>query len=148
MYIGVCIFVKVYEFSIFHGLFLSVNHFWWCMSISEYIFVLFLSFCRTTKQKLRPLGILSLCYRFLNPDLLSFGLHFCLAWFGMFGFFTSLSVYVFLYEFSQANKTKDWTFVDVACACFSTFFFVVVIYFVNPHLFVQSSLIWLSIGGE
>ena len=118
------------------------------MSISEYVFVLFLSFCRTTKQKLRPLGILSLCYRFLNPDLLSFGLHFCLAWFGMFGFFTSLSVYVFLYEFSQANKTKDWTFVDVACACFSTFFFVVVIYFVNPHLFVQSSLIWLSIGGE
>ena len=25
-------------------------------------------------------------------------------------------------------------------------FFVVVIYFVDPHLFVQSSLIWLSVG--
>ena len=61
-----------------------------------------------------------------------FSLHFCLAWFGMFGFFTSLSVYAFLYEFLQANKTKGWTFVDVACACFSTFV-VVVIYLFYPH---------------
>ena len=97
MYICVCIFVRVYEFSFFGGLFLSVNHFWWCMSISEYVFVLFLSFCKTTIQKVRPFGILSLCYRFLNPDLLCFGLHFCLAWFDMFGFLTALSVYAFLY---------------------------------------------------
>ena len=61
------------------------------LASSEYVFVLFLSFCRTTIQKVRPLGILSLCYRFLNLDLLCFGLHFCLGWFGMFSFFTSLS---------------------------------------------------------
>ena len=57
--------------------------FWWCMSIREYVFVLFLSFCRTTIQKVRPLD--------MSTRFVVFGLRFCLGWFGMFGFFTSLS---------------------------------------------------------
>ena len=56
------------------------------MSISEYVFVLLLSFCRTTIQKVRPLG--------MSTRFVVFGLRSCLGWFGMFGmfgFFTSLS---------------------------------------------------------
>ena len=45
---------------------LRFRSFWWSMFISEYVFVLLLSFCRTTIQKVRPFAILSLCYRFLK----------------------------------------------------------------------------------
>ena len=95
-----------------------------------------LSFCRTTIQKVRPLGILSLCYRFLNLDLLCFGLHFCLGWFGMFSFFTSLSFpksrfvvfwYSFLFGLAWVGPLL-MLHVNV-----SILFVAVFIYFVYPH---------------
>ena len=59
--------VKVFLFIDIHVLHWSYLYQWIC-------FCCFLSFRRTTRQKLRPLFILSLLYRFLYPDFLPFDL--------------------------------------------------------------------------
>ena len=66
--------------------------FWWCMSIREYVFVLFLSFCRTTIQKVRPLG--------MSTRFVVFGLRFRSFWWSMF-----ISEYVFVLLLSFCRTT-------------------------------------------